>query len=322
MENIVLSIIIPHYNSPNLLIRLINSIPKRKDIQILVIDDNSTCDIDNFIQFIKNEPNYNIELYHNTTGTKGAGSCRNIGLEKALGQWLIFADADDFFTEDFYKEIEPYLHSDYDEIFFTPTSLDEKTGQIASRHISYCEMVENYIDHPSLKTLTEMKYGFCTPWSKMIKASIIKDNQIQFDQVMVSNDIMCMTKCAFHSKKIAAVKGTIYCVTRGERSLTTTKSSKNFDIRVQVLINRYSFLRENLSTREFRYTHVDRVALARLVDIFMEKFGLSKFFSVLTLYRQNKISFFDIGLLNPFVFFHKVTIMLKWWGGINNSRKI
>ena len=35
------SIIIPHYNSPNLLKRMLNSIPEREDIEIIVVDDCS-----------------------------------------------------------------------------------------------------------------------------------------------------------------------------------------------------------------------------------------------------------------------------------------
>jgi glycosyltransferase involved in cell wall biosynthesis len=37
-----LSIIIPHYNSIDLLKILLNSIPKKENIQIIVIDDKST----------------------------------------------------------------------------------------------------------------------------------------------------------------------------------------------------------------------------------------------------------------------------------------
>ena len=39
-----LSIIIPHFNSPRLLENLLKSMPAREDIQIIVIDDNSTED--------------------------------------------------------------------------------------------------------------------------------------------------------------------------------------------------------------------------------------------------------------------------------------
>ena len=79
----------------------------------------------------------------------------------------------------------------------------------------YMELVENYRVNPTLKHLTEMKYGFCTPWSKLIRHDIIERNHIAFDEIMVSNDIMCMTKCAFYSQKIGVSDKTIYCVTRG-----------------------------------------------------------------------------------------------------------
>ena len=95
-------------------------------------------------------------------------------------------------------------------VYFAPTSMDVETGETSSRHIMYMELVEKYAKTPSLKYLTEMKYGFCTPWSKLIRASVLKEHNIRFDQIMVSNDIMCMTKCAFYSRKVAASGQTIY----------------------------------------------------------------------------------------------------------------
>lgn len=44
-----LSIIIPHYNTPDLLEKLIRSIPVDKDIQIVVVDDNSSMGLENLI---------------------------------------------------------------------------------------------------------------------------------------------------------------------------------------------------------------------------------------------------------------------------------
>jgi len=40
-KNIIYSIIIPHKNIPELLIRCIESIPSKNDIEIIVVDDNS-----------------------------------------------------------------------------------------------------------------------------------------------------------------------------------------------------------------------------------------------------------------------------------------
>ncbi len=50
-KEIVYSIIIPHKNIPLLLQRCLDSIPQREDIQIIVVDDNSSSDIVDFSNF-------------------------------------------------------------------------------------------------------------------------------------------------------------------------------------------------------------------------------------------------------------------------------
>lgn len=320
MENYRLSIIIPHYNTPESLIRLVRSIPVKKEIQIIIVDDNSTQELSVFEEFMEKEQERSIFFLKNTSGVKGAGASRNVGLKQVQGEWILFADADDFFVDGFYEKVMPHLDSSYDMVYFPPTSMDVRTGEVSSRHVMYMELVEGYAKAPSLKRLTEMKYGFCTPWSKLIRADIIKNNEIFFDEVMVSNDIMCMTKCAYYSKNVAAVDTVIYCVTRGGKTLTSEKDETRFDTRIQVLINRYTFLREHLSKKEFRYAHIDRFALGKLVDVFIEHWGISKFFSILKLYHNNKVRYFDIGLLNPVTLFHKAKIELSWWMDIKKHR--
>ena len=82
------SFIIPHRNVPHLLQRCIDSIPKRDDIQIIIVDDNSDPKIVNFECF----PGLNekcVEVYFTKEG-KGAGYARNIGLTYAKGKWFLF----------------------------------------------------------------------------------------------------------------------------------------------------------------------------------------------------------------------------------------
>ena len=46
------TIIIPHFNTPTLLLRLINSIPEHDDLELIIVDDNSdptVVDFDNFL---------------------------------------------------------------------------------------------------------------------------------------------------------------------------------------------------------------------------------------------------------------------------------
>ena len=45
------SVIIPHYNIPTLLQRCLSTIPKRKDLEIIIVDDNSSPNIVDFEHF-------------------------------------------------------------------------------------------------------------------------------------------------------------------------------------------------------------------------------------------------------------------------------
>lgn len=319
MENPVVSIIVPHFNTPDSLEHLVQSIPKREDIEVIIVDDNST---NVTIEDVKKrmEPYPMVSVYSNDSGKKGAGASRNVGLKKATGTWLLFADADDFFVENLYEKLKPYLDREYDAVYFPPTSMDVVTRQPSSRHVMYSELVHAYHDKPTERNLTEMKYLFCTPWSKLIRRSIFTKNKIAFDPVMVSNDIMAMTKSAYCCEKVAAATDIIYCVTRGGKTLTSKKNDANFDMRIRVLIRRYTFLRDHLSKRQFRYAHIDRLALGKLVDVVIEGWGIRKFFWILHMYHKAGVHYFDLGLLNPVTVWHKAKIELAWWADIKKHR--
>lgn len=96
MKNLV-SIVIPTYNSEEYISKAIESVIEQEfqDWELLIIDDGSTDKTkeivkvkylrDPNIHFIK-RPDYK---------TKGANSCRNIGIENAKGKYVAFLDSDD-----------------------------------------------------------------------------------------------------------------------------------------------------------------------------------------------------------------------------------
>lgn len=86
------SIIIPHKDIPDLLMRCLRSIPVSEDIQVIVVDDNS-ADADTYLDKCPELSRPYLEFVRTTKG-KGAGYARNVGLDHAKGKWLLFADAE------------------------------------------------------------------------------------------------------------------------------------------------------------------------------------------------------------------------------------
>lgn len=318
---ILLSIIIPHYNSKDSVVKLIDTIPSKEEIEVIVVDDNSSEDLSLLYKYV-DQSDKNITLIKNTTGNKGAGAARNCGLNVATGEWLLFADSDDFFVGNWYEKVESYFNSNYDMVYFSPTSMDLSTGKECSRHVMYKELIEKMVANPSRANNLNLRYCFCTPWSKLIRRKIQVDNNLSFDEILASNDIMFITKCAYAAKNIAADDHTIYCVTRDGNSMTAEKNKDRFMTRVDVLKRRYLFLEEALSKKDFNLVHMDRYALGKLVDVFLEHWGMKTFFEILKIYRENNIKIWDIGLFNPVTLFHKAKIELNWWKDIKKNRKV
>ena len=216
------SIIIPHKNIPELLRRCLDSIPRREDVQIIVVDDNSDTgkvDFNNFPGL--NDPYVEVVFGKNENGRKGAGYARNLGLERAKGKWLIFADADDFFNDCIGEELDRYVGTDFDIIFFTTNSVNSETLQKAERGLlwnQFCVAALTDGDY------TMLKYHRYPPWAKFVSRKLIEDNKIRFQETIVANDVLFSILTGHFAEKIAVSLVPIYSLTERAGSLEMTTS--------------------------------------------------------------------------------------------------
>ena len=103
MEHIKLSVIIPVYNQEELVIKAIESIPKRNDIEIIVIDDGSTDNTwNNLLEYRqKHEEFFNLILLYNEKNM-GVGYTVNKGYDNAKGEYVVLLGSDDYlYTDNF-----------------------------------------------------------------------------------------------------------------------------------------------------------------------------------------------------------------------------
>jgi len=91
-----ISVIVPVYNVEKYLCRCIDSILSQtfRDFELLLIDDGST-DGSGRICDAYAEKDHRVRSFHKKNG--GVSSARNLGIENAKGEMLVFGDADDFF---------------------------------------------------------------------------------------------------------------------------------------------------------------------------------------------------------------------------------
>ena len=100
-----LTIIVPVYNGEELLERALESIPKREDIEILIINDGSTDKTKQVAtKWCKGKKNARVI---NLTVNQGLGNAKNVGYDNAKGEYVNQLDHDDYlYTEEYNKVID------------------------------------------------------------------------------------------------------------------------------------------------------------------------------------------------------------------------
>ena len=198
------SVIIPHKNTPQLLSNCISTIPVRNDVEIIIVDDGSDPKIVDFSNFPgKDNPNVK---YIFSKG-ESAGQARNKALEIAKGKWIVFADADDFFSSDINSIFDRFAEDEKtDMVFLNAKSIDDN-GIIKS--IILNKYISNYINNRPC-ALSILKYGFWAPWSRMIKLHVFQENNIKFENCKTGNDMMAIICASLHSHVFDCVPEVIY----------------------------------------------------------------------------------------------------------------
>ncbi len=241
----LLSIIIPYYNGYQFLPTLLDSIPESPEIETIIVNDHSTEPKQYFERIKVQYHRSNLTYLENDSESKGAGTARNKGVLYARGRYIMFADADDWFLEDFYPAIVEYLRGDADIVYFPPVSVGEN-GKLSDRHIWYSNIVNDYYLQRTIESDARLRYQFYSPCSKLIRTEIIVKNNIHFDDVKYSNDIMFSAKVGFYSQKIYASNRSIYCIYEHGGSLTSEKDKLVLQCRKKVYCRYYDFLRKNV----------------------------------------------------------------------------
>lgn len=101
------SIIIPTYNRPELLNELLDSLVIQKfnpeDFEILIIDNNSTNDVEKLIKdFVKKHPEFSFIKYIKEP-QRGLPYAWNRGIKESKGDLLVFLDDDITLHQDYFK---------------------------------------------------------------------------------------------------------------------------------------------------------------------------------------------------------------------------
>ncbi len=197
------TIIIPHKNTPDLLRRCLNSIPQRRDLEVIVVDNNSSPEIVDFEHFPGSERK-DVLILRDNNSISGGGA-RNTGLAYANGKWVLFADADDYYTEGFLQTLDKYKEQNIDVVYYNFNRIkDEKITELP---ISLQYIKSAYEDPKDAEFL---RFRYAVPWIKMINRSFLEDYHVLFEDCVVANDLFFSYQVGYYAKYIKVEPAKLY----------------------------------------------------------------------------------------------------------------
>lgn len=252
INNFILTLIIPIYNTYDKLVRLLESIPLDARIQIIIVDDHSDITEENR-EYIEREKSKRELLYVSTPkGKKGAGSARNVALPMALGEWLVFADSDDYYAKD---SIDRFLEDlmlvtgDVDIVFCRHICADDSLNEDGGNN-ELSKYVDNFRITGDRKSELWLRCRYHVPWGRAIRRSMVVDNDFRFDEVRFANDVMFSIKTGLAARNILAFDYNLYVYVSNSGSLTKAKDERSQILREMVKNRHYFYWRRRVCKKD------------------------------------------------------------------------
>lgn len=237
------SIIVPIYNVENYIERCIGSILEQTyhNIELILVDDGSTdksgllCD--------KYKDDNRVIIHHQLN--KGVSAARNKGIELSSGDYILFADADDWLANTMIESMVTAINITNAQIavcnYYNVTGID---GNL--------KLEKNDL-WPSTKSDTVLdKNDFCykvyaksaTLWNKMFKRDIIEG--ITFDEdIDYGEDMLFLTKCLSRVERAVEVPTYGYYYYRGRSGNVVSSSIDSRSLRyIQASIRAFYYLKQ------------------------------------------------------------------------------
>lgn len=230
-----LSIIVPCHqrdsDDEQYLLSLLGTIPDREGLEVILVDDHSPAPVQVDCAFTATN------LYTIKSDQRTAGAARNAGIQKACGEWLMFADSDDLFIPGAIDILLGNLKPDNDVIIGHVEAF--KAAGVSCRALTYNAILALAEEDENILLRLHPPFG------KAIKRAFIIHNEISFSHTPVSNDVMFNAKLFLSRPRVRIIKDNIYSKRYHSTSLTKQRNFSSIHQRIAVLEDYNRTLRVN-----------------------------------------------------------------------------
>jgi len=207
-----ISIIIPIYNAEKYLKECLDSvIINKSNIEYILIDDGST---DKSLAICKQFKGKNVRIIKNKN--HGVSYTRNYGKKIAKGKYIMFVDADDYLSNNWYNIVERELDKDYDLVIFSNNYKNTKFTKWDLKK-ACIGMTNSDIE----------KCSISSPFSRLYKLAFINHFDINFNEKLINGeDLLFNLEVISKSNNIKIINNGFYYYRINLNSATASYNPK------------------------------------------------------------------------------------------------
>ncbi len=247
-----ISVVVPFYNNEDLLGECLQSIAAQTftDLEVIMVDDGSS---DGSVAIAQDRVAADPRFILIQVPNGGPGYARNLGIERATGEFLAFVDADDMLPAHAYSRM---LHT------LEKSGSDFVSGNV--ERIGPAGITQSALHSRAIKgrmigthiSRTPQLFFDVSVWNKLFRKSFWDASGLSFPEGVLWEDLQAMTKAHVLARAVDVIPDLIYYWReRGKGQLSITQSRtdiKNFRDRITALTVIDRFLAERGSPKLLR----------------------------------------------------------------------
>lgn len=211
---VLVSIIVPIYNSENYLYECVTSIINQtyRDLEIILVNDGST---DQSGKICKEFKERDSRIVYIEQENKGEGEARNAGIRICRGDYIEFCDSDDRLLED---SVETLLRYAYNTELVVGGIEKIEHGKLV-RHIPSKRCIEG--KEAILSSVLYDSYYMNPAICKLYDTRIIREHKLLFNDFTYGADTFFVYKYLHYTKRINFIDKCVYYVNVVNGSMST-----------------------------------------------------------------------------------------------------
>lgn len=216
-RELTLSVIIAAYNAGLFIEKLIDTIPSSDEVEIIVVNDGST---DSTADVVSKLALHDTRIKLFCQKNAGVSVARNRGILEAKGQWLMFADADDWFDQ-------AQMNCLIEQLRYA----EKKVGIVTFgvRHVFASKAIEHRVAEQTITMEEFLGKGFFmeASWNYAFRRTVIEKFHIRFPEGIINTEDQNFNlKAMVASTKIASLNLIVYNYNKTNEESASQKKHK------------------------------------------------------------------------------------------------